>query len=95
MGGGERVYAVCHQTDVERWRCIEGTADKSLVEKATILGTGYTWDNIEKSQTKRVPTMENRPTCFPCGWVVGICLVSNEYLVKGSRFPKLSTVLFT
>ena len=29
---------------------MEGTLDKSLIEKATIIGTEYTWDKIEKSQ---------------------------------------------
>ncbi|KAN0077586.1 hypothetical protein V8E54_005890 [Elaphomyces granulatus] len=42
--GGEPVYAVCHQTDLGRWRCMEGTPD------TTIIDTGYTWNKLEKSQ---------------------------------------------
>lgn len=44
------VYSVCHQTNVGRWRCIDGVMNDPLTRKATVLGTGFTWSRQEKTQ---------------------------------------------
>ncbi|PYH97107.1 hypothetical protein BO71DRAFT_427490 [Aspergillus ellipticus CBS 707.79] len=46
----KKVYTVCHQSNIHKGRCIEGTADGTLFKRATVIGTGYTWDKILRTQ---------------------------------------------
>ena len=80
------VYAVCHQTNVCRWRHIAGTADRSLYGQATILGTGYTWSNWDKSQNAFVLWYTENEMSPADGW-------SGSPLCLGSPSDSTSTAV--
>ncbi|KAL4916316.1 hypothetical protein BDW62DRAFT_218808 [Aspergillus aurantiobrunneus] len=48
---GQDVYVVCHQTNVGRWRVIEGNMDSTLFKRAVVLGTGYNWNRDKMAQS--------------------------------------------
>ncbi|PWY90385.1 hypothetical protein BO94DRAFT_23768 [Aspergillus sclerotioniger CBS 115572] len=46
----QSVYAVCHHSYIDKWCCTTGTADGTLFKRATVVGSGYTWDKEYRTQ---------------------------------------------
>jgi hypothetical protein len=65
---GQEVYVVCHHTDVKRWRVITGNLDSTIFKRAAVLGTGYTWDRLAKTQNSFLLWHTGADTSPADGW---------------------------